>query len=257
MNLTARTTLLAGSMTVLMMGITSAPIGARSNEDATLKVSVRDPNGAAVPGASVTARKKPCRCEDCSPEQRPCRCCVQQVTTNEEGQATLTVSTGSYDVTVAVAGFKTAEQNNVEVTAGATQTLEITLNVGNVNVGGVQVSGPADRSKKDSESEFVLSGRVQNENKQPLADVEILFAKADCLCESCSENEKPCKCCIAQRATSDASGKFSVGGLKSSEYFIRLMKDGQTAGSFNGLEVHKSEKVLFTIQESKSGGSNF
>jgi protocatechuate 3,4-dioxygenase beta subunit len=252
MKLTSRTILLAGSMTVLMMAITSGPIGARSNDDATLKITVRDPNGAAVPGASVTARKKPCRCEDCPLEQRPCRCCVQQVTTNEEGQATLTVSSGSYDLRVDVSGFKSAEQNNVEVSAGATQTVEITL-----NVGGVQVSGPADRSKKNDESEFVLSGHVENDNKQPLANVEIQFAKKDCRCESCSENDKPCKCCFAQRSMSDASGNFSVSGLKPSDYYIRLMKDGQTAGSFNGLPVRQSEKVLFTVQESKSGGPNF
>lgn len=219
------------SLILLVFGSASPARNTGAEGNGTLRITVRDPNGAAVPGANVSVKKKDCRCSDCSPDQRPCKCCINQITTDDEGQATFTVSSGSYAVKVEVSGFKDLEQDDVEVRAGETKTLEISLNPG---------------------ASVKFSGRVQDENNQPLQNVEILFAKIGCKCDSCSEKEKPCKCCFSQRAMSDASGNFSVGGLKSSDYDIRLIKDGQTAGSFNGLEVRQSEKVLFTITESKS-----
>jgi len=94
-------------------------------------------------------------------------------------------------------------------------------------------------------------GTILNEERQPLANVEVLFGKKDCKCDSCSEDQKPCKCCFSQRAVSDASGNFSTIDMREGEYNLLLLKDGQTAGSFNGLPVVKSEKLVFTIMSAK------
>jgi hypothetical protein len=233
MKLTKTTTMLAGALVLTVLSVVSSPARPCQETKGSLSVTVRDPNGAVVPGAEIAATRVPCKCKDCPPEEQPCKCCFQQVTTDDTGQATLTLATGTYSVEVHASGFKTVKQEDVQVGTGQSRSLQITLDVGNV-------------------SRLVrLSGTILNEEKQPLANVEVLFRDKDCKCDSCSEDEKPCKCCFSQRAVSDASGNFSTTEMRADKYYVQLLKDGQTAGSFDGLPVVKSEKLVFTIVSAK------
>ena len=233
MKLTKTTTMLASALVLTVLSVVSAHAHPYQETKGSLSVTVRDPQGAVVPGAEIAATRVPCKCKDCPPEEQPCKCCFQQVTTNDTGQATLTLATGTYSVEVHASGFKTVKEEGVQVGTGQSKSLQITLDVGGL-------------------SRLVrLTGTILNEERQPLANVEVLFRKKDCKCDSCSENQKPCKCCFSQRSVSDASGNFSITEMREDEYNVLLLKDGRTAGSFNGLQVDKSEKLVFTIMAVK------
>src|SRR5215472_1734473 len=88
----------------------------------SIQGSVRDANGAAVKGATVTiinsATKQTAR----------------SVTTNEDGgYSARDLHVGIYDVTVEATGFKKHIESNVQVNVGAPRTLDIGLEVGNVS----------------------------------------------------------------------------------------------------------------------------
>ena len=97
----------------------------------TITGTVSDPQGAAIPGAAVTARNQGTNLE-------------AKTTTNESGVYVLPfLNTGTYTVTAAVAGFKSAVKDRVEV--GLNQRLQIDFKM---EVGGiteqVTVSAQAD-----------------------------------------------------------------------------------------------------------------
>jgi len=88
----------------------------------SIQGSVRDANGAAVKGATVTiinsATKQTAR----------------SVTTNEDGgYSARDLHVGTYEITVEATGFKKHIENNVQVNVGAPRTLDIGLEVGNVS----------------------------------------------------------------------------------------------------------------------------
>jgi hypothetical protein len=81
---------------------------------------ITDPNGAAVPGATVTAKQD----------------ATGQVYTTESSDAGLyvlpTLAVGSYTVTVEKPGFKKLNRSNLEVRIAARLTVDLTLEVGDV-----------------------------------------------------------------------------------------------------------------------------
>ncbi|HYP54283.1 MAG TPA: TonB-dependent receptor [Pyrinomonadaceae bacterium] len=87
---------------------------------------VSDPNGAVVPGATVTVKSVDTGAE-------------RTATTNEEGVYTITnLQSGLYDVSVQAASFARATQR-VQVTVGAKATVETTLSVTEIAAGTVDV----------------------------------------------------------------------------------------------------------------------
>lgn len=201
----------------------------------TLRITIRDPHGNVVPGASVSARKAGCKCSDCAPPEKPCKCCFQQATSNDSGEVAFTLESGTYSVTVGVTGFESVEQD-VEVRDGESKSLEMKV-------------GSTGLQTKQGKNDLVFSGTIQDQSDHSIANVEVLVGNKPCKCSSCAENEKPCKCCFSQRTVSNASGKFSITGLEPGSYFIQLTKDGRTLGSINGLEIQRSENVQLTVVE--------
>lgn len=128
----------------------SSNIHANVPDKGTLNITVRDSNGAVVPGASISARKQSCKCSDCSPSEKPCKCCFQQVTSDDSGVATFTLDSGKYSVTIEVSGFESVEQE-VELSDGESKSLA-------VKVGSTDNLGKSNRGTSD----LVFKGKVQN-----------------------------------------------------------------------------------------------
>ncbi|HEX8195134.1 MAG TPA: TonB-dependent receptor [Pyrinomonadaceae bacterium] len=113
---------------------------------------VVDPNGAAVANVTVTATNQDTGFE-------------KSVNTNEEGNFVLPLlQPGTYKVvTAASQGFSSASYENVRVTVGAKNTLEITLSVGSgVNVVDVQDTGGGVEATRTSISSTVEERRIIN-----------------------------------------------------------------------------------------------
>ncbi|MGH9851527.1 MAG: carboxypeptidase-like regulatory domain-containing protein, partial [Blastocatellia bacterium] len=101
----------------LVLATTISPLFAqnRRSADANLRVTVVDPNGAAIPNAQITINKR-----------------EQTLTTGKLGEAQFTnLSPGKYQLQVAATGFAPRTIKDVNVRAGANQ-IEVKLDVANV-----------------------------------------------------------------------------------------------------------------------------
>ena len=84
----------------------------------TLAGTVTDPNGAAVPGASVTVKNTETNI-------------ANSATTNEEGSYTIPfLAPGKYTVSATGPGFKTTTVENVDVQVDGRLTIDLQLQVG-------------------------------------------------------------------------------------------------------------------------------
>src|SRR5437870_8381207 len=87
----------------------------------SIEGSIKDPNGAAVKGATVTVT-------DAAKKQ-----VVRTITTNDDGgYSARDLHVGTYDVTVEATGFKKHIESKVQVDVGTPRTLNIGLEVGSV-----------------------------------------------------------------------------------------------------------------------------
>ena len=98
----------------------SAAMSQAQSNAADLQGVVRDPKGAVVPGATVTARNTATNGS-------------RDATTNDDGfYKIVSLSPGEYEVTVKAPGYKTAVVQSVKVTVGQTVNQDIPLEVGDL-----------------------------------------------------------------------------------------------------------------------------
>ena len=99
----------------------SAAMSQAQSNAADLQGSVRDPSGAVVSGATVTARNTATNSS-------------RDTTTNDDGFYKITnLSPGEYEVTVKAQNYKTAVVPSVKITVGQTANQDIPLEVGDLS----------------------------------------------------------------------------------------------------------------------------
>src|ERR1044071_7443154 len=110
--------LLVGFMVLACVSVAMSQ--AQSNA-ADLQGTVRDPNGAAVPNASVTAKNSATNVS-------------REATTNDEGfYKIVSLPPGDYAVTVTAPNYKTSVLPIVKVTVGQTANQDVQLEIGEVS----------------------------------------------------------------------------------------------------------------------------
>src|SRR2546421_4993806 len=110
---------LLASVTVLMV-VSAAMAQAQSNA-ADLQGTVRDPNGAAVPNASIAARNTGTNI-------------AREATSNDDGYYKIVnLPPGNYEVTVKASNYKTAIIPSVKLTVGQTINQDIPLELGELS----------------------------------------------------------------------------------------------------------------------------
>jgi len=98
----------------------SAAMSQAQSNAADLQGVVRDPKGAVVPGASVTARNIATNSS-------------RDATTSDDGfYKIVNLAPGDYEITVSVSGYKTAVIQAVNLTVGQTANQDIALEVGDI-----------------------------------------------------------------------------------------------------------------------------
>ncbi|HYY98519.1 MAG TPA: carboxypeptidase regulatory-like domain-containing protein, partial [Pyrinomonadaceae bacterium] len=111
---------------VLLLLITLGVNVAAQTETGQINGTVKDPNGAVVPGAAVTVKSVETGAE-------------RTATSNEDGAYTVTnLQPGPYDVTVQAQSFAPATQR-VQISVGAKATVETALSVTQIAAGTVDV----------------------------------------------------------------------------------------------------------------------
>ena len=104
----------------LVLVLSAAPMRAQATNTGTLIGSVMDPSGAVLAGATVSITDLSTRAS-------------RTLKTNTEGRYIfVNVPPGTYDVTVALKGFRTAKFTQQEVSVGTQLTLDATLQLGAV-----------------------------------------------------------------------------------------------------------------------------
>ncbi len=107
------------------------PAVAQVTSSATLRGTVRDPNGAVVPNATVTLVNERTKDE-------------RKTTSNDEGLYVFTaLSPGNYTLRVEAKGFKSVSQSAVAVETSSTRGLDVTLEIGAASETVTVVSGAA------------------------------------------------------------------------------------------------------------------
>src|SRR5438128_10723190 len=127
-------------VSVVMLGLATAPARAQGSFFTSLSGTVVDSSGAVIPGADVKIKNNGTGAE------------YNSVTASDGGFTVPSLPGGTYTVTVSLMGFKTATLNSVTLNAAVPASVKVTLAVGtleeNVTVVGdsatvVQTQTPA------------------------------------------------------------------------------------------------------------------
>lgn len=104
----------------LLLALPGVVLQAHAQINSGLTGVVTDPSGAAIPGAHILFRNVATGIQT-------------QAVSSSDGDYTVNLAPGGYDVTAEVSGFKKFEQDHVLVEVGATATLNMKLSVGSTS----------------------------------------------------------------------------------------------------------------------------
>src|SRR5438093_6157241 len=105
-------------VSLVMLGLDSAPARAQGSFFTSLSGTVVDSSGAVIPGADVKIKNNGTGAE------------YNSVTASDGGFTVPSLPGGTYTVTVSLMGFKTAVLNSVTLNAAVPATVKVTLQVG-------------------------------------------------------------------------------------------------------------------------------
>ena len=107
--------------TLFVLALLLVPVGAWAQDSATIAGIVRDASGAVLPGVTVEASSSVLIEK------------VRSVTTNDTGQYSIVaLPPGTYTITFTLPGFSVVRQENVNITAAITASINAELRVGNL-----------------------------------------------------------------------------------------------------------------------------
>src|SRR5436309_16140955 len=144
-----RPTLLFISMVICLALASAQPALAQTSTNATIRGTVKDPQGAVVSGATVTLYNESTKAE-------------RKITTNDDGGYVFTaVSPDRYTIRVEGQGFKTTQQTGIQIAPSDTRGVDFTLEIGTqgevVNiVGGVEQIQTETGAKENTITDMTL-----------------------------------------------------------------------------------------------------
>jgi hypothetical protein len=107
--------------------------------------------------------------------------------------------------------------------------------------------------KIDKPQTTVFSGKVVDQNNAPVANVVVQVLAFGCKSGTCPDDlpcsskccdcsETPCKCCIDQKAETNAQGIYAVRVRSSAQdYSVRYIMGGEAQGTFAGIKLKPGE----------------
>ena len=202
---------------------------------ATLTGEVKDPNGAVVPGATVTATSVETGLS-------------KSAQTNDDGRYTITfLQPGTYTITVEQPGFAKATRENIKLETGQRAGLDIdlSLTVGDVNVdveGGETPLLQTESSALDTTIENKLIEDLPSGERSALAFINLVPGAIDAgfaqgRGEGLNENGNAQGPIGSPGNRNFFDSNFSVNGGRSSTNDVLLDGVSNTVGDFNGVAV--------------------
>ncbi|MET0650409.1 MAG: carboxypeptidase regulatory-like domain-containing protein [Pyrinomonadaceae bacterium] len=233
------TALLIGLAVCLSLVAGAHPALAQTTGSATLRGTVRDPQGAVVPNANVTLINERTK------EER------KATTSDEGGYVFSAVTPGTYTVRVESGGFKTAEQSAVNVETSSTRALDIGLEVGQASE---TVTVTTQQNQLETETgakeNTITASQIQNLSIVSRSSLELLRILPGVVAPDNTELES-----IAFGGGANANSRYNVNGLRGEQNNVTI--DGSRMidiGSNNGTVITANPDM---VQEVKVQTSNY
>jgi hypothetical protein len=215
-----------GTLAALVVCVTflvpAASTSAQITGSATLRGTVRDPNGAVVPNATVTLINERTKDE-------------RKTTSNDEGLYVFTaVTPGNYTLRVEGKGFKTVSQSAVAIETSSTRGIDVTLEIGQPSETVTVVSGAtADQLQTETgaRENTITAKQINNLSIVSRSAVELLRILPGVVAPDETALES-----IGFGSGANATANYHVNGLRGEENNVtidgsRMMDFGANNGS--------------------------
>jgi Carboxypeptidase regulatory-like domain/TonB-dependent Receptor Plug Domain len=215
------------------------PAAAQSTGSATLRGTVKDPQGAIVRGATVTLVNERTKDE-------------RQTKSNEDGSYTFTALTpGNYTLKAELQGFKTSVQSKLVIETSGTQGVDVTMEVGQPTET-VTITAGADQLQTETgaRENTISASQIDNLSIISRSSLELLRILPGVVAPDATALES-----IAFGGGANANNQYHVNGLRGEQNNITI--DGSRMidiGSNNGTVITANPDM---VQEVKVQTSNY
>jgi hypothetical protein len=215
------------------------PVAAQATGSATLRGTVKDPQGAIIRGATVTLINERTKDE-------------RQAKSSEDGTYTFTaVSPGSYTLKAEAQGFKVSVQSNVLIETSGTQGLEITMEVGQPTETVTVTAGQEQlQTETGAKENIITSKQIDNLSIISRSSLELLRILPGVVAPDNTSLES-----ISFGGGANANAQYHVNGLRGEQNNVTI--DGSRMidiGSNNGTVITANPDM---VQEVKVQTSNY
>ena len=215
------------------------PVMAQSTGSATLRGTVKDPQGAIIRGATVTLMNDRTKGE-------------RQTKTSEDGSYTFTaLSPGTYTLKVELQGFKTSVQSDLAIETSGTQGVDLTMEVGQPTETVTVTAGTDQLQTETGARENTISSKqIDNLSIISRSSLELLRILPGVVAPDNTSLEQ-----IAFGGGANANNQYHVNGLRGEQNNVTI--DGSRMidiGSNNGTVITANPDM---VQEVKVQTSNY
>jgi hypothetical protein len=224
---------------VMCLALLAAVATAQTTGSATLRGSVKDPQGAIIRGATVTLSNERTK------EER-------KTTTSDDGAFTFpALSPGDYSLKVEAPGFKTSEKNHLGIETSGTQSIDIVTELGQPSET-VTISAGLDQLQTETgaKENTITSAQIDNLSIISRSSLELLRILPGVVAPDNSSLES-----ISFGGGANANANYHVNGLRGEQNNVTI--DGSRMidiGSNNGTVITANPDM---VQEVKVQTSNY
>ena len=227
------------SLIICLVFIASVQVFAQTTGSATLRGTVKDPQGAIIRDAQVTLTNTSTKAE-------------RKVKTNDDGAFVFAaVTPGDYSLSVEAAGFKTSELPHVPVETATTRSVEIVAEVGQPTET-VTVTAGIDQLQTETgaKENVITSAQIDNLSIISRSSLELLRILPGVVAPDGTSLEQ-----VGFGSGANANSQYHVNGLRGEQNNVQL--DGARMidfGSNNGTVITANPDM---VQEVKVQTSNY
>jgi hypothetical protein len=231
--------LFIGLLVCLSLGTAAPSASAQTTGAATLRGTVRDPQGAVLPGATVTLISEGTKGE-------------RKATTNGEGGYVFpAVTPGTYTVKVEAQGFKTSEQSSLSVETASTRALDFVMEIGQATETVTVTSAPNQlETETGAKENTITASQIENLSIISRSSLELLRILPGVVAPDNTALES-----ISFGGGANANSQYHVNGLRGEQNNVTI--DGSRMidiGSNNGTVITANPDM---VQEVKVQTSNY
>ena len=216
-----------------------SPVSAQTTGSATLRGTVKDPQGAVINGATVTLLNERTKDE-------------RRTRSSEDGTYTFTALTpGTYTLKAELQGFKTSVQQNLVIETSGTQGVDLTLEVGQPTETVTVTAGPDQLQTETGARENTISSKqIDNLSIISRSSLELLRILPGVVAPDNTSIES-----VSFGGGANANSRYNVNGLRGEQNNVSL--DGSRMidiGANNGTVITANPDM---VQEVKVQTSNY